>query len=99
VHALLRASVSLPLSLPIGPARLDPEDYGERDTVLEIDHEEAIEHVREVCLEVGFGIPVGFSLSELPNGKVDADRDLSYVLGAFDVLHTTDVVGFLLFFL
>ena len=70
------------MSLPIDPAELDPEEYGEKEAVLEMDHEEAIEHVREVCTECGFGIPVEFSPSELLNEKVDADRDPYYVLGA-----------------
>ena len=68
--------------LPIDPAEIDPDDYGEKQAVLEMGHEEAIEHVREVCEEVGFGIPVEFSPSELLNEKVDADRDPYYVLGA-----------------
>ncbi|WP_049928486.1 DUF302 domain-containing protein [Halopiger goleimassiliensis] len=70
------------MSLPIDPATIDPEAFGEKQAVLEMDHEDAIEHVREVCLEVGFGIPVEFSPSELLNEKVDADRDPYYVLGA-----------------
>jgi len=70
------------MSLPIDPAEIDPAEFGEKQAVLEMDHEEAIEHVREVCLEVGFGIPVEFSPSELLNEKVDADRDPYYVLGA-----------------
>ena len=70
------------MSLPIDPATIDPDDYGEKQAVLEMDHEEAIEHVREACEEVGFGIPVEFSPSELLNEKVDADRDPYYVLGA-----------------
>ncbi|WP_121741087.1 DUF302 domain-containing protein [Natronorubrum halophilum] len=70
------------MSLPIDPATIDPEAYGEKQAVLEMDHEEAIEHVREVCEDVGFGIPVEFSPSELLNEKVDADRDPYYVLGA-----------------
>ena len=70
------------MSLPIDPAAIDPEEYGEKQAVLEMSHDEAIEHVREVCLEVGFGIPVEFSPSELLNEKVDADRDPYYVLGA-----------------
>ncbi len=45
-------------------------------------HEEAIEHVREVFTDAGFGVPVEFSPSELLNEKVDADRDPYYVLGA-----------------
>ena len=70
------------MTLPIDPSEIDPEDIGEKQAVLEMDHETAIEHVREVCLEVGFGIPVEFSPSELLNEKVDADRDPYYVLGA-----------------
>ena len=70
------------MTLPIDPTELEPDDFGEKQAVLEMDHEEAIEHVREVCLEVGFGIPVEFSPSELLNEKVDADRDPYYVLGA-----------------
>ena len=70
------------MALPIDPADIDPEDYGEHQTVLEMEHGEAIEHVREVCLDVGFGVPVEFSPSELLNEKVDADRDPYYVLGA-----------------
>jgi len=70
------------MALPIDPADIDPEDYGEHQTVLEMEHGEAIEHVRGVCLDVGFGVPVEFSPSELLNEKVDADRDPYYVLGA-----------------
>lgn len=70
------------MALPIDPARIAPEDYGEHQTVLEMEHDEAIEHVREVCLDVGFGVPVEFSPSDLLNEKVDADRDPYYVLGA-----------------
>ncbi|WP_114579112.1 DUF302 domain-containing protein [Saliphagus sp. LR7] len=68
--------------LPIDPAQIDPEDIGEKQTVLEMDHEEAIEHVREVFTDAGFGIPVEFSPSELLNEKGDADRDPYYALGA-----------------
>ncbi|QFU81218.1 DUF302 domain-containing protein [Natronorubrum aibiense] len=70
------------MTLPIDPATIDPDEYGEKQVVLEMDHEEAIEHVREVCTDVGFGIPVEFSPSDLLNEKVDADRDPYYVLGA-----------------
>ena len=47
-----------------------------------MEHQEAIERAREVCAEVGFGVPVEFAPSELLNEKVDADRDPYYVLGA-----------------
>ncbi|MFP8952325.1 DUF302 domain-containing protein [Natrialbaceae archaeon A-arb3/5] len=70
------------MTLPIDPETIDPDEFGEKQAVLEMDHEEAIEHVREVCEAVGFGIPVEFSPSELLNEKVDADRDPYYVLGA-----------------
>lgn len=70
------------MSVPIDPEMLTADDIGEEQTTLEMDHEEAIEFVRECCEETGFGIPVEFSPSELLNEKVDADRDPYYVLGA-----------------
>ncbi|PSP81134.1 hypothetical protein BRC88_02405 [Halobacteriales archaeon QS_4_69_225] len=70
------------MSLAFDPAELDSEDIGEKQTTLEMDHGAAVEHVREVAEETGFGIPVEFSPSELLNEKVDADRDPYYVLGA-----------------
>jgi len=68
--------------LPIDPADIDPDDIGEKQTTLRMEHKEAVEHVRETCEEVGFGIPVEFSPSGLLNEKVNADRDPYYVLGA-----------------
>ncbi len=70
------------MALPVDPAEIDPDDVGEEQVALAMDHGEAIEYVREVCLDAGFGIPVEFSPSELLNEKVDADRDPYYVLGA-----------------
>jgi uncharacterized protein (DUF302 family) len=70
------------MTLPYDPQQLDSDDIGEKQATLEMEHEEAIERVREVCLEVGFGIPVEFSPSDMLNEKVDADRDPYYVLGA-----------------
>jgi len=70
------------MTLPIDPAAIDPDEYGEQQTTLAMDHDEAIEYVREVCLDNGFGVPVEFSPSEMLNAKVDADRDPYYVLGA-----------------
>ena len=70
------------MTLPYDPQQLDADDIGEKQATLEMEHEEAIERVREVCLEVGFGIPVEFSPSDMLNEKVDADRDPYYVLGA-----------------
>jgi len=70
------------MSFPFDPAAVDPEDFGEKQATLEMDHAEAIEHVRAVCTDAGFGIPVEFSPSEMLNEKVAADRDPYYVLGA-----------------
>jgi uncharacterized protein (DUF302 family) len=70
------------MTLPIDPSQIDPEDIGEEQTTLEMSHEDAIEHVRDVFTDVGFGVPVEFSPSEMLNEKVDAGRDPYYVLGA-----------------
>lgn len=70
------------MSLPFDPASVDPDDFGEKQATLEMDHAEAIEHVRAVCKAEGFGFPVEFSPSEMLNEKVDAGRDPYYVLGA-----------------
>jgi uncharacterized protein (DUF302 family) len=70
------------MSLAIDPTVLDPEDIGEERVTLEMDHEDAVEHVREAFLDAGFGIATEFSPSELLNEKVDAGRDPYYVLGA-----------------
>ncbi len=70
------------MARPFDPSDFDPEAIGERQTTLQMTHGEAIEHVREVAVETGFGIPVEFSPSDLLNEKVDADRDPYYVLGA-----------------
>jgi uncharacterized protein (DUF302 family) len=68
--------------LPVDPTEIDSEDIGEEQTTLEMEHDEAVEHVRETCEAVGFGVPTEFSASEVLNEKVDADRDPYYVLGA-----------------
>lgn len=70
------------MTLPIDPTQLDEDDIGTKQTTLEMSHEDAIEHVREVFTDVGFGIPTEFSPSELLNEKVDANRDPYHVLGA-----------------
>jgi len=70
------------MALPIDPAAIDPAEYGEQQATLQMEHEAAIEYVREVCADNGFGVPVEFSPSEMLNEKVDADRDPYYVLGA-----------------
>ena len=71
------------MSLPIDPSALDAGDIGEKRATLEMDHEAAVEHVREAFVDAGFGVPEEFSPSELLNEKVeDADHDPYYVLGA-----------------
>ncbi|CQH64665.1 DUF302 family protein (plasmid) [Halobacterium hubeiense] len=70
------------MALPIDPSQIDPADIGEEQVTLEMSHDEAIEHVRDVFTDAGFGIPVEFSPSEMLNEKVDAGRDPYYVLGA-----------------
>jgi uncharacterized protein (DUF302 family) len=70
------------MTLPFDPEAVQSEDIGEERATLEMDHEAAVEHVRAVFSDAGFGVPVEFSPSELLNEKVDADRDPYYVLGA-----------------
>ena len=70
------------MTLPIDPAALTGDDIGEKRATLAMDHDEAVEHVRETFSDAGFGFPVEFSPSELLNEKVDAGRDPYYFLGA-----------------
>jgi uncharacterized protein (DUF302 family) len=70
------------VSLNIDPSALSAEDIGEKRATLHMDHEEAIEHVREAFTEAGFGVATEFSASEMLNEKIGADRDPYYVLGA-----------------
>jgi uncharacterized protein (DUF302 family) len=70
------------MALPIDPATIEATDIGEQRATLEMEHEEAIEHVRETFEAAGFGVPVEFSVSEMLNEKIDAGRDPYYVLGA-----------------
>ena len=70
------------MTLPIDPETLTGEDIGEKRATLEMDHETAVEHVREAFTDAGFGVATEFSASDLLNEKVDAGRDPYYVLGA-----------------
>jgi uncharacterized protein (DUF302 family) len=70
------------MTLPIDPTLVDPEDIGEEQVDLALDHQAAIEFVREACEDAGFGVPVEFSPSDMLNEKIGADRDPYYVLGA-----------------
>jgi uncharacterized protein (DUF302 family) len=85
------------VTLPFDPPDLTSEDIGERRATLEMDHQTAIEHVRDAFERAGFGFPAEFAPSELLNEKVDrearsasgsrtqsggADRDPYYFLGA-----------------
>jgi uncharacterized protein (DUF302 family) len=69
-------------ALPIDPDAIDPEDIGEHHTTLEMNHEAAVEHVREAFTDAGFGVATEFSASEMLNEKVDAGRDPYHVIGA-----------------
>ncbi|QCC48295.1 DUF302 domain-containing protein [Halobellus limi] len=70
------------MTLPIDPEAIAAGDIGEERATLRMDHEEAIEHVREAFTDAGFGVATEFSASEMLNEKVDAGRDPYYVLGA-----------------
>ena len=70
------------MSLPIDPQQFDPDDIGEMQATLEMDHEAAVDHVREVLEDAGFGMTTEFSPSAMLNEKIDADRDPYYILGA-----------------
>ncbi|SFR37610.1 DUF302 domain-containing protein [Halogeometricum limi] len=70
------------MTLPIDPSELSESDIGEKRATLHMDHDEAIEHVREVFTDAGFGVATEFSPSEMLNEKIGADRDPYYVLGA-----------------
>lgn len=70
------------MSLPIDPQQFDPDDIGEMQATLEMDHEAAVDHVREVFEDAGFGMTTEFSPSAMLNEKIDADRDPYYILGA-----------------
>jgi uncharacterized protein (DUF302 family) len=70
------------MALPLDPTEHDPADIGEKRATLHMDHDEAVEHVREAFTDAGFGIATEFSPSEMLNEKVDAGRDPYYVLGA-----------------
>ena len=70
------------MPLPVDPSMLESGDIGEKRATLEMDHEDAIEHVREVFTDAGFGVATEFSPSELLAEKIGADRAPYYVLGA-----------------
>jgi uncharacterized protein (DUF302 family) len=70
------------MTLPINPDAIAGGDFGEERATLRMDHEAAVEHVREAFLDAGFGIATEFSPSELLNEKVNAGRDPYHVLGA-----------------
>jgi len=69
-------------TLPVDPTAVAGADIGEHRTTLAMDHEAAVEHVREAFVEAGFGVAAEFSVSALLNEKIDADRDPYHVLGA-----------------
>jgi uncharacterized protein (DUF302 family) len=60
------------MTLSIDSNQIDPANIGEEQATLEMNHKDAIEHVRDVFTDAGFGVPVEFSPSAMPNEKVDA---------------------------
>jgi uncharacterized protein (DUF302 family) len=70
------------MTLPIDPTAVSSGDIGEHRATLRMEHDEAIEHVREAFKSAGFGTAVEFSLSDLLHEKIGVDRDPYYVLGA-----------------
>jgi len=70
------------MTLPIDPDAVGSEDIGEEEATLEMEHEAAVERVRETFTDAGFGFPVEFVASDLLNEKVDAGRDPITMLGA-----------------
>jgi uncharacterized protein (DUF302 family) len=70
------------MALPIDPTALSGDDIGEERATLELDHEDAVEVVRDAFVDAGFGIATEFSASDMLNEKIGADRDPYYVLGA-----------------
>jgi uncharacterized protein (DUF302 family) len=70
------------MTVPIDPDAIAAGDIGEERVTLRMDHEAAIEHVREAFTDAGFGVATEFSPSTMLNEKVDAGRDPYHVLGA-----------------
>lgn len=69
-------------SLPIDPSAINPDDLGERQATLEMTHEDALDHVRDVVTDAGFRIVVEFSPSRIINENVGSDHDPYHVFGA-----------------
>lgn len=57
------------------------EQLGEREVVLKMEHEAAVDHVRSVFRTVGFAVPSEFSPSDRINAARDDDVDPYHVLG------------------
>ncbi|WP_435361312.1 DUF302 domain-containing protein [Haloarchaeobius sp. DFWS5] len=70
------------MTLTIDPNELSDDDIGRERATLEMEHEEAIEHVRESFEDAGFGVIVEFSPSELIEEKTGSEHQPYYVLGA-----------------
>lgn len=68
--------------LPFDPSAINPDDLGERQTTLEMTHEDALDHVREVVTDAGLQIVVEFSPSRIINENVGSDHDPYHVFGA-----------------
>jgi uncharacterized protein (DUF302 family) len=60
------------MTLPVDPDAVDPADVGEQRATPRMNHEPAVDRVRETFEAAGFGVPVEFSPSDLLNEKIDA---------------------------
>ncbi|WP_435317498.1 DUF302 domain-containing protein [Haloarchaeobius sp. TZWSO28] len=70
------------MALNIDPDQLGDDDIGKKRATLEMDHEEAVEHVRKAFADAGFGTLVEFSPSEVIKEKTGSEHKPYYVLGA-----------------
>ena len=59
-------------------------DIGEKKVKLNMEHQEAIDLVRNVCKDNGFGIIAEFSPSEVLNRTLGVDRKPYHILGVCD---------------
>ncbi|MFW5903627.1 MAG: hypothetical protein ACOCS7_02700, partial [Halolamina sp.] len=52
-----------------GPPELPSDRFGQRDVVLSMNHDRAVERVRDAVVEQGFDVPVQFSPSDRINAN------------------------------
>jgi hypothetical protein len=62
------------MRLAIDPSAFESTDIGKKQATLEMEHETAVEHVREAFISAGIGVATQFSASELLHEKIEAGR-------------------------